>query len=147
MSRNVVFPCAWLALRIVSVGLGVSVPDTFGVREGGRGARGALEQLQGKPHRAGIGSGSRRWFRTGHSREQYHEPMSRDTVTVRCDRMGILEQVRLVVPQIEHARKSEPSVVQTPVSLASTDGPVVLCIVERLFAVYVLCVCSRAGIE
>ena len=53
-------------------------------------SRGALEQLQRKPYRAGISGGSRRWFRTGHGRERYHEPMNRDTVTVRCDRMGIL---------------------------------------------------------
>ena len=53
-------------------------------------SRGALEQLQRKPHRAGIGGGSRRWFRTGHGREQYHDSMNHDTVIVRCDRMGIL---------------------------------------------------------
>ena len=53
-------------------------------------ARGALDQLQRKPHCAGIGGGSRRWLRTGHGRERYHGPMNRDTVTVKCDRMGIL---------------------------------------------------------
>ena len=36
-----------------------------------------------------IGGGSRRWFRTWHGREQYHEPMNHDTVTVQCDRIGI----------------------------------------------------------
>ena len=51
---------------------------------------GALEQLQRKPHCAGIGGGSRGWLRAGHGREKYHDPMNHDTVTVRCDRMGIL---------------------------------------------------------
>ena len=37
----------------------------------------------------GIGGGSRGWLRTGHGRERYHGPMNHDTVTVRCDRMGI----------------------------------------------------------
>ena len=55
--------------------------------------RGALEQLQRKPHRAGIAGGSRGWFRTGHGREQYDEPINRDTVTVRCFRSGILYHV------------------------------------------------------
>ena len=50
---------------------------------------GALEQLQRKPHCAGIGGGSRGWLRTGHGRERYHGPTNHDTVTVRCDRMGI----------------------------------------------------------
>ena len=62
--------------------------------------RGALEQLQRKPHRAGIGGDSRRWFRTGHSRERYHEPMNRDMVTVRCDRMGILSTDPQIEPSI-----------------------------------------------
>ena len=52
-------------------------------------ARGALEQLQRKPHCAGIGGGSRGWLRTGHGRERYHGPTNHDTVTVRCDRMDI----------------------------------------------------------
>ena len=43
-------------------------------------SRGVLEQLQRKPHRAGIGGGSRGWLRTGHGHEQYHEPMNHDTV-------------------------------------------------------------------
>ena len=34
--------------------------------------------------------GSRGWLRTGHGREQYRGQMNHDTVTVRCDRMGIL---------------------------------------------------------
>ena len=51
-------------------------------------ARGALKQLQRKSYRAGIGGGSRRWFRTGHGREQHHGPANHDTVTVRCDRMN-----------------------------------------------------------
>ena len=53
-------------------------------------ARGALEQLQRKPHCAGIGGDSRGWLRTGHGRERYHGPTNHDTVTVRCDRMRIL---------------------------------------------------------
>ena len=50
--------------------------------------RSALEQLQRKPHRAGIG-GSRRWLRVGHGNERYHGPMIHDTVTVRSDCMRI----------------------------------------------------------
>ena len=52
-------------------------------------SRGAFEQLQRQPHCAGIGGGSRGWLRTGHGPEQYHGPINHDTVTVRCDRMGI----------------------------------------------------------
>ena len=51
---------------------------------------GALEQLQRKPHCAGIVAGTRGWLRAGHGREQYRDPMNHDTVTVRCDRMAIL---------------------------------------------------------
>ena len=54
--------------------------------------RGVLEQLQRKPHRAGIGVSSHGWFRTGHDREQYHEPMNHDVLTVRCDRIRNLSQ-------------------------------------------------------
>ena len=37
----------------------------------------------------GIGGGSRGWLWTGHGRNQDHDSMSHDTVTVRCDRIGI----------------------------------------------------------
>ena len=53
-------------------------------------SRGALEQIQCQPHRAGIGAGSRRWLQIGHGREQYHGPENHDTVTVRFSRMEIL---------------------------------------------------------
>ena len=55
-------------------------------------SRDALEQLQRKPHRTGIGGGSRGWFRIGHGRERYHEPINHDTVTVRCSHSQILSQ-------------------------------------------------------
>ena len=64
-------------------------------------ARGVLEQLHRKPHRAGIGSGSRGWLRTGHGRQQHHGQMNHDTVTVRCDRMRILERADQVPDRTE----------------------------------------------
>ena len=57
--------------------------------------RGALEQLQRKPHRAGIVAGLNGWFRTGHGREQHHEPMNHDTFTVRCSKIVILDHLSL----------------------------------------------------
>ena len=47
-------------------------------------SRGALEQLQRKPHCTGISRGSRGWLRIGHGREPYHPTMNRDTITTRC---------------------------------------------------------------
>ena len=59
-------------------------------------SRGALEQLQRQPHRAGIDASSRRWFRIGHGREQYYGPTNHDAVTVRSSRTEWLTRPRIL---------------------------------------------------
>ena len=74
---------------VAEVASSVLGDDASGAPASSPASCGALEQLQRKPYCAGIGGGSRGWLRAGHGREKYHDPINHDTVTVRCDRMGI----------------------------------------------------------
>ena len=82
-------------------------------------SRGALEQLQRKPQRTGIGGDSRGWLAVGHGRGRYHGPLNHGTVTVRSSRMGILQRSRtpgrtVMVRYRARIQSAAPSQASTP---------------------------------